>query len=119
MSYARLRTGGELRVVDASSWGVLAETRERLLPGRHLDVHVVASNGRVLVRTRVIRAYVCGLQADAIDYRAALAFEQTVDILSMGYAMPAPVLEQTEALGTSYPSRGQTGDIEFTEPLSA
>ena len=32
-------------VLDASSLGVLAETRERLLPGRHLDVHVVTSSG--------------------------------------------------------------------------
>ena len=58
LSQARLRTGGQLCVLDASSWGALAETTERLLPGRHLDVHVVSSEGRVLVRSRVARAFV-------------------------------------------------------------
>lgn len=106
-------------MVDASSMGMLAETRQRLLPGRHLDVHVAASTGRLLVRARVTRAYVCGLQADAIDYRAALAFEQAVDIQPMGYAMAASPPEQAAATGTSYPAGAQAGDIEFVERLSA
>ena len=50
LSNARLRTGGQLRIVDASSWGVLAETAERLLPGRQLDIHVMTAQGRTLVR---------------------------------------------------------------------
>jgi len=58
LSNARLRTGGQLRIVDASSWGVLAETAERLLPGRQLDIHVMTAQGRTLVRCRVIRAFV-------------------------------------------------------------
>ena len=51
----------------------------RLLPGTHVDVHVVTWNGRVLVRSRIVRASVCALQADAIWYQSALAFERLVD----------------------------------------
>jgi hypothetical protein len=115
---AKLRTGGELRVLDASSWGALAETTERLLPGRHLDVHVVSSQGRILVRARVARAWVSRLEANVIHYRAALAFECAVDVRVEGYPMPAPVLAVQIEPGNAYPDRVGSGDIEFTERLS-
>jgi hypothetical protein len=116
---AKLRTGGELRVLDASSWGALAETTERLLPGRHLDVHVVSSQRRLLVRTRVARAFVSRLDANAIHYRAALAFECAVDVRVEGYPMPARVLAVQIEPGNAYPDRAGSGEIEFAEPLSA
>ena len=116
---ARLRTGGELRVVDASTWGVLTETTERLLPGRHLDAHVVSEQGRVLVRSRVARAFVSQLTADAIQYRAALAFDCAIDVRAAGYAMPAPCRGGDIDRGSGYPDRAAAADIEFTERLSA
>ena len=119
LRFARLRTGGQLRVLDASSFGALTETRERLLPGRHLDVHIVVSRGRVLVRARVTRAYVWQLQADAVDYHAALAFEQAIDVRPAGYAVPFAPLEAGEALGTAYPRGEPSSEIEFTDRLSA
>ena len=112
---AKLRTGGELRVLDASSWGALAETTERLLPGRHLDVHIVSSQGRVLVRARVARACVSRLEANVIHYRAVLAFECAVDVRVEGYPMPAPVLAVQIEPGNAYPDRAGSGDIEFVE----
>jgi hypothetical protein len=115
---AKLRTGGELRVLDASSWGALAETTERLLPGRHLDVHIVSSQGRVLVRARVARAFVSWLDAHAIRYRAALAFECAVDVRVEGYPMPATRLGVQVEPGKAYPDRAGSGDIEFSEGLS-
>ena len=119
LSFARLRTGGQLRVIDASSWGALAETRERLLPGRHLDVHVVASTGRALVRARVTRAYVWHLEADAVDYRAALAFDRAVDVTASGYPVPATTVAVCDPAGRPYPSESASGEIEFVERLSA
>src|SRR5580765_1630243 len=115
---AKLRTGGELRLLDASSWGALAETTERLLPGRHLDVHVVSSQGRVLVRARVARAFVSQLNPSAILYRAALAFECAVDVRVEGYPMPATVLAVQIEPGNAYPDRAGSGDIEFVERRS-
>ena len=115
---AKLRTGGELRVLDASSWGALAETTERLLPGRHLDVHIVSSQGRVLVRSRVARAFVSRVESSAVHYRAALAFESVVDVRVEGYPMPAPVLAVQIEPGNAYPDRAGSGDIEFAERLS-
>ena len=119
LRFARLRTGGQLRVVDASSSGALTETRERLLPGRHLDVHIVVSMGRVLVRARVTRAYVWRLQADAIDYRAALAFDQAIDVRPVGYVVPFTALTPGDVQGTAYPPGVPNSEIEFTDRLSA
>jgi hypothetical protein len=119
LSRARLRTGGQLRVLDASAWGALAESTERLLPGRQLDVHVVSVQGRVLVRSRVARAFVSRLEAGAVHYRAALAFDHTIDVRADGYAMPMAALPPETAPGSSYPHRAPPGDIEFAEPRSA
>ena len=118
LAAARLRTGGHLLVVNASSYGVLAETPERLLPGRHLDVHVVSSEGRVLVRSRVARTFVCHVSADVIRYRAALAFDRVLDVRIEGYVVPALPPELSVISGKSYPERVGTSDIEFAERLT-
>lgn len=78
----RLRTGRELAVVDVGATGALVETEGRLLPGTGVDVHVMTSDGRELVRSRIVRAFVCGVWADRIVYRGALAFERHIELAS-------------------------------------
>jgi hypothetical protein len=80
----RLRAGRELEVVNISDAGVLVDGLARLHPGAHVDVHVVTRDGRVLVRGRVVRAFVSHVAADAIRYGGALAFEQTIDTAAAG-----------------------------------
>jgi hypothetical protein len=75
----RVRGGRELAVVDVSDAGVLVEGAARLLPGTHVEVHVVTVAGRVLARTRVVRAWVSALPQEGVRYRTALAFERRVD----------------------------------------
>jgi hypothetical protein len=77
---ARLRGARELTVANASSAGALVEGTARLLPGTHADVHVLTRHGRVLVRCRIVRAFVCHVTATQVRYRAALAFERPVDV---------------------------------------
>ena len=45
----RLRAGRELVVIDLSNGGALVEGATRLLPGTHVDVHVITRDGRTLV----------------------------------------------------------------------
>src|SRR6185436_17390855 len=100
----RLRTGLDLSVVDVSNGGALVEGA-RLLPGTHVDVHVTTRDGRVLVRCRVVRAYVAGLQSAAVRYRGALAFDRPVDtLLAAGYAVPLRVQPNREDEGSDYPT---------------
>ena len=80
LSRVRLRAGRELAVINVSGGGALVEGAARLLPGTHVDVHVTAALGRVLVRARVVRCTVWSLTADVVHYRGALAFESPVEL---------------------------------------
>jgi len=119
LSQARLRTGGKLRVVEASSWGALMETTERLLPGRQLDVHVVSAEGRVLVRSRIARAFVVKVEPDALHYQVAFSFDRAVDVRAAGYGLPSPLLPSETERGMPYPDRPSSRDIEFVDAASA
>jgi len=83
-----MRTGRELAVVNVSNTGALVESATRLLPGTHVDVHVVTTDGRVLIRSRVTRAHVSALSADSVSYRGALTFERAVETAASGYRLP-------------------------------
>lgn len=118
VSRVRLRTGCDLLVVNVSDRGVLVEG-VRLLPGTHLDLHVVTPEGRVLIRSRVLRAYVQTLRADAMSYRAALAFDRPIDTSHIGYRIPGNGHPVRIEPGTRYPA---SSDIEGNlkrESLSA
>src|SRR4051812_47829361 len=80
----RSRTGRDLDVIDVSHTGLLVEGQPRLLPNTHLDIHIVTRTGRVLIRCRVVRAFVWYLERDLVRYRAGLAFDHDVDT-SSGY----------------------------------
>ena len=88
LSRVRLRTGGELVVINVSTTGALVEGTTRLLPGTHVDIHVTGAQGRVLVRARVIRCAVWAFTADVIQYRGALAFNAPVALPSIEAASP-------------------------------
>ena len=103
ISRARLRTGHDLDVIDISDVGVQVEGLPRLLPGTHVDMHVVTSDGRTLVRSRVVRSFVHRLHADMVRYRAALTFEQRVDTVAGGYEGPASFRSVADAAGMPYP----------------
>ena len=84
----RLRAGSELAVLNISGGGVLVEGRARLHPGAHVDVHVVTREGRVLVRSRVVRAFISHLEPDLVRYRGALAFDRTIETTA---TEPSPI----------------------------
>jgi hypothetical protein len=108
LSRVRLRTGRELGVVDIGDTGALVEGSARLLPGTHVEVHVVTREGRTLVRSRITRASVFTVAADALRYRAALAFDTRVN------TAPTRVVTTHSsppggAAGSSYPSQDNPG----------
>ena len=105
-----------MRVVDVSDHGALVEGGARLLPGTRVDVHIVTRDGRVLVRSRVVRAFVSHVQRDAVRYRGALAFECRVDTSRHEYSVPAPIGGFTETSGIDYPAAAgaQEGRVDET-----
>jgi hypothetical protein len=116
----RSRTGLELDVLDISSTGVLIEGRARLLPNTHLDIHFVTRSGRVLVRCRVIRAYVWHLESDLVRYRVGLAFDRAVDTASThGYPVLGLKPPDSAVVGTAYPCGEGAGEPFVPLPPSA
>ena len=79
LARTRLRAGPELEVVDIADGGVRATTTSRLLPGTHVDVHVVTRVGRVLQRARVARASVTFVNAERLVYEVAFCFDAPID----------------------------------------
>jgi hypothetical protein len=108
LARVRLRTGRELAVVEISDSGMLVESSVRLLPGTHVEVHVVTREGRVLVRSRVTRASVFALAADHVVYRAALAFETRVNTAPSRVVATHSTLSSDEG-GSRYPRHTNPG----------
>jgi hypothetical protein len=103
VSQMRVRAGRELLVLDLSSAGALVQGEARLLPGTHVDVHVMTVEGRALVRSRVTRVWVSHLSADRVEYRSAIAFDRSVRVAD-GYPIPEGGTENVDAVGTLYPA---------------
>jgi hypothetical protein len=109
----RLRAGSHLQVVDVSNAGVLVEGEARLLPGTHADVHIITADGRLLVRSRIVRAFVVHVEAERVRYRGALAFERAVDTApavrsplssgDVGYSIPSLLAAPDPSPGIVYP----------------
>jgi hypothetical protein len=116
LSQIRLRAGRQLAVINISDSGLLAEGEMRLLPGTHVDVHLVTDDGRLLIRSRVVRAFVCHVSAATIRYRGALAFDRAVQTALQtalqtavqttvpGYAIPEGLNEPPATEGNPYPA---------------
>ncbi len=104
----RLRTGRELAVVDIGDAGALVEGTARLLPGTHVEVHVVTREGRTLVRSRVTRAWVFAVAADILQYRAALVFEARVNT-APSWVVTTRAAPSSASMGSRYPNQSNPG----------
>ena len=104
----RLRTGRELSVVDIGDTGALVEGTARLLPGTHVEVHVVTREGRTLVRSRVTRAWVFAVAADILQFRAALAFDARVNT-APSWVVATRATPSSASTGSRYPNQSNPG----------
>jgi hypothetical protein len=69
--------GFPMRLVNLSSTGLLAETNQRLCPGRTVDVFLRYGGVRKVLRATVIRSSMHAVAPDPV-FRAALQFEDTL-----------------------------------------
>ena len=82
-------------------------------------MHIVTKDGRTLVRSRVVRAYVCHVQADMVRYRGAVAFDRAIETRAPGYAIPDILAAIPAIEGTAYPLRPVASPVAIEERLSA
>jgi hypothetical protein len=69
--------GFPMRLVNLSSTGLLAETNQRLCPGRTVDVFLRFGGVRKVLRATVIRSSMHAVAPTPV-FRAALQFEETL-----------------------------------------
>jgi len=69
--------GFPMRLVNLSSTGLLAETNQRLCPGRTVDVFLRYGGVRKVLRATVIRSSMHAVAPNPV-FRAALQFEETL-----------------------------------------
>lgn len=105
LSRARLRTGPELAVTEISDVGASVRTTARLLPGTHVDVHLMTIGGRVLRRARVARAAVRAIDSNGIAFQVALAFDSPVDSSARRVAPTRDEEFDTPGVGDHLPGR--------------
>lgn len=119
LARVRLRTGREVAVLNVCDEGLLVEGHVRLLPGTHLDVHIVTATGRVLVRCRVVRSEVGKIAPEGVCYRGAVAFQQPIDTSAPGYGLPSDARGNGAGEGSLYPEGADTALHEGRQRLSA
>jgi hypothetical protein len=71
--------GFPMRLVNLSSTGLLAETNQRLCPGRTVDVFLRYGGVRKVLRATVIRSSMHAVAPNPV-FRAALQFEDTLSL---------------------------------------
>ena len=77
---ARIRPGHDVQVLDLSSLGALIQSTTRLAPNSRVELRF-GKNG--LARTipgRIVRSYVCAIDADVVFYRSAIAFDRMLEL---------------------------------------
>lgn len=104
LQFARIRGGHDVLVVDVSAAGMLVESAHRLLPGTAVDVRLEGERHAVeIVRGRVVRCAVARLEANAIFYRGAIAFDRELggfaDSVRNEYRLPVPDPRQIALCG--------------------
>ena len=82
--FGRIRPGHQIRIVNASSFGVLIESSRRLLPGTNVELHLELREIRHQTRTRVVRCQVGCVMAHALIFRGALNVERPIPWFSEG-----------------------------------
>ncbi len=78
---ARLRPGRDVTVLDLAAGGALVEANARLMPGASIVLLLVGVRCQHTIRGIVLRCYVSAIdQATGVRYRAALGFEQALQV---------------------------------------
>jgi hypothetical protein len=77
----RLRSAGEVALVDLSAGGALIDTDVPLRPGAVLSLEIVGHGmDPLVIPLHVLRCHVSALMADKARYRGALEFRQPIEL---------------------------------------
>jgi hypothetical protein len=81
---AVLRPGRSVSLVNLSAGGALVESQRPLRPGSSVHLQVIASDRSIGVAARVLRCAVAAIDAEGVQYRGALMFQERCETLWEG-----------------------------------
>ena len=82
ITYARVRPGKRVTIINISSGGALVETSHRLLPNATVELHLEGSDRPISVRGRVLRCFVARVRSLGVSYRGAIVFDRPLASLA-------------------------------------
>ena len=84
---ARLRSAGQVSLVDLSAGGALIDSAVPLRPGSTLSLEIIGQGLETVVTLQVLRSHVAALSADSARYRGACEFARPIELPDL-HAMP-------------------------------
>lgn len=81
---AVLRPGRSVSLVNLSAGGALVESQRPLRPGSSVHLQVIAGDRAIGVAARVLRCAVAAIDAEGVQYRGALIFQERCETLWEG-----------------------------------
>jgi len=87
---ARLKSTGEVSLVDLSAGGALVDAAVPLRPGAVMALELVGRGLEAVVPVQVLRAYVSGLSADSMRFRGACEFASPLELPDLAAANDLP-----------------------------
>lgn len=92
----RLRSAGEVALVNLSAGGALIDSDVPLRPGSLLSLEIVGRGmNPVVIPLNVLRCHVSALMADRTRYRGALEFARPLELQDL-YSLPDPRIASTD-----------------------
>ncbi len=88
LSAVSLPGGYEADLLNVSSSGMLLETSSKFAPGYAGPVKLRGAKDEVIVPARFVRSEVGAVTARGVRYRAAIAFDRTIDLENLKSASP-------------------------------
>ena len=87
---AKLKSAGEVSLVDLSAGGALLDAAVPLRPGAVMALELVGRGLEAIVPVQVLRAYVSGLSADSMRFRGACEFASPLELPDLAAAPDLP-----------------------------
>jgi hypothetical protein len=93
VNVARVKSSGEVNIVDLSCGGALLESDRPLRPGSRESLELSGPGRSIVVTVGVLRSRISALEPGGVIYRAACAFSRLLELPELAPADRAPRVE--------------------------
>lgn len=114
----RLRTAGEVSLVDLSAGGALIDSRVPLRPGAALSLDIIGRGLETTVTLQILRCHVAELMADSARYRGACEFASPIELPGSHLVPERPAPDSFVGVDAALRQLVQRVDADISERLT-